>query len=334
MPASAAAGDGQKPDPTRSAAPLPGWQQPASQPTTPGPASHLAPPPQPRLPHRAAGSSHAAPPAPCPCCPALRCRRSLRMYNSLVERCFRDCVDSFRRKDLDAAEEKVRPPLAAVGWVGGWRCVAACACVAACLHRCTTAGLAARLTANGQTWLGETVDAARCTAGRHRRRISHSHTLPLHPSCPPFNVRPAVRAVVLRQVHEAQRAGGPALRGAVQRGGEPDGHAHAAAAGRRQVSVRARSGRGGRRRQPCQAAVCVLFPSVLGSLQSASAACCSAPVDRQLLDPLGWYRGRLGRAAVRRCRRARARKSARWHLRCCHTVGRWTRRGLQQSGQP
>ena len=30
------------------------------------------------------------------------------MYNSLVERCFRDCVDSFRRKDLDNAEEKVR----------------------------------------------------------------------------------------------------------------------------------------------------------------------------------------------------------------------------------
>ena len=29
------------------------------------------------------------------------------MYNTLVERCFRDCVDSFRRKDLDNAEEKV-----------------------------------------------------------------------------------------------------------------------------------------------------------------------------------------------------------------------------------
>lgn len=35
------------------------------------------------------------------------------MYNSLVEKCFRDCVDSFRRKDLDSTEEKVR------GWVGG-----------------------------------------------------------------------------------------------------------------------------------------------------------------------------------------------------------------------
>ena len=32
---------------------------------------------------------------------------SLRMYNSLVERCFRDCVDTFRRKDLEPAEEKV-----------------------------------------------------------------------------------------------------------------------------------------------------------------------------------------------------------------------------------
>ena len=29
------------------------------------------------------------------------------MYNNLVERCFRECVDSFRRKDLDSTEEKV-----------------------------------------------------------------------------------------------------------------------------------------------------------------------------------------------------------------------------------
>jgi hypothetical protein len=29
------------------------------------------------------------------------------MYNSLVEKCFKDCVDSFRRKDLDNSEEKV-----------------------------------------------------------------------------------------------------------------------------------------------------------------------------------------------------------------------------------
>lgn len=49
---------------------------------------------------------------PCTACPL----RSLRMYNSLVERCFRDCVDSFRRKDLDAAEEKVR----ALEWVWVW----------------------------------------------------------------------------------------------------------------------------------------------------------------------------------------------------------------------
>ena len=32
---------------------------------------------------------------------------SLRMYNSLVEKCFRDCIDSFRRKDLDNTEERV-----------------------------------------------------------------------------------------------------------------------------------------------------------------------------------------------------------------------------------
>ncbi|XP_021759264.1 mitochondrial import inner membrane translocase subunit Tim9-like [Chenopodium quinoa] len=35
----------------------------------------------------------------------LQIRDSLRMYNSLVERCFTDCVDSFRRKTLDKHEE-------------------------------------------------------------------------------------------------------------------------------------------------------------------------------------------------------------------------------------
>ncbi|RRT52691.1 hypothetical protein B296_00044129, partial [Ensete ventricosum] len=30
---------------------------------------------------------------------------SLRMYNTLVERCFSDCVDTFRRKSLDKQEE-------------------------------------------------------------------------------------------------------------------------------------------------------------------------------------------------------------------------------------
>jgi import inner membrane translocase subunit TIM9 len=39
----------------------------------------------------------------------------LRMYNSLVQKCFTDCVDSFRRKDLDSTEEKVNvvtlPPM-------------------------------------------------------------------------------------------------------------------------------------------------------------------------------------------------------------------------------
>ena len=35
------------------------------------------------------------------------CACSLRMYNSVVERCFKDCVESFRRKDLEASEEKV-----------------------------------------------------------------------------------------------------------------------------------------------------------------------------------------------------------------------------------
>lgn len=35
----------------------------------------------------------------------LQIRDSLRMYNSLVERCFSDCVDTFRRKTLDKQEE-------------------------------------------------------------------------------------------------------------------------------------------------------------------------------------------------------------------------------------
>ncbi len=29
------------------------------------------------------------------------------MYNNVVERCFRDCVESFRRKDLESGEERV-----------------------------------------------------------------------------------------------------------------------------------------------------------------------------------------------------------------------------------
>ncbi|KAI3777460.1 hypothetical protein L1987_04194 [Smallanthus sonchifolius] len=35
----------------------------------------------------------------------LQIRDSLRMYNTLVERCFTDCVDTFRRKTLDKQEE-------------------------------------------------------------------------------------------------------------------------------------------------------------------------------------------------------------------------------------
>ncbi|KAE8813470.1 Mitochondrial import inner membrane translocase subunit Tim9 [Hordeum vulgare] len=35
----------------------------------------------------------------------LQMRDSLRMYNALVETCFKDCVDTFRRKTLDKQEE-------------------------------------------------------------------------------------------------------------------------------------------------------------------------------------------------------------------------------------
>lgn len=40
--------------------------------------------------------------------PTTRCC-SLRLYNSLVERCFCECVEEFRRRELDVGEEKVRP---------------------------------------------------------------------------------------------------------------------------------------------------------------------------------------------------------------------------------
>mmetsp|Transcript_25929 Transcript_25929/g.55502 ORF Transcript_25929/g.55502 Transcript_25929/m.55502 type:complete len:97 (-) Transcript_25929:90-380(-) len=36
----------------------------------------------------------------------MQTKDSLRMYNSLVEKCFKDCVDSFRRKNLDSNEER------------------------------------------------------------------------------------------------------------------------------------------------------------------------------------------------------------------------------------
>eukprot|EP00249_Psilotum_nudum_P008026 c20994_g2_i2 orf=257-535(+) len=35
----------------------------------------------------------------------LQVRDSLRMYNALVERCFNQCVESFRRRTLDKQEE-------------------------------------------------------------------------------------------------------------------------------------------------------------------------------------------------------------------------------------
>merc|ERR1711871_314046 len=36
----------------------------------------------------------------------MQMKDSLRMYNRLVEKCFKDCVDSFRRKNLDSNEER------------------------------------------------------------------------------------------------------------------------------------------------------------------------------------------------------------------------------------
>eukprot|EP00878_Enallax_costatus_P005680 GHUV01005957.1.p1 GENE.GHUV01005957.1~~GHUV01005957.1.p1 ORF type:complete len:104 (+),score=22.50 GHUV01005957.1:305-616(+) len=36
----------------------------------------------------------------------MQVRDSLKLYNSLVERCFKDCVDEFRSKNLSKDEEK------------------------------------------------------------------------------------------------------------------------------------------------------------------------------------------------------------------------------------
>ena len=36
----------------------------------------------------------------------MQVRDSLRMYNSLVEKCFNECVQGFRSKDLDTGEER------------------------------------------------------------------------------------------------------------------------------------------------------------------------------------------------------------------------------------
>lgn len=130
-----------------------------------------------------------------PPCPFLY--RSLRMYNTLVERCFKDCVESFRRKDLDATEEKV----------GG------CACEG--LESFFVGGL------------GLLIDGQRGPSERRGGRpavgiqpagsawLPGSRTpaspLPSLPACPP-----AVCPVVLQQVYEALGAGGHPVWGAVQ----------------------------------------------------------------------------------------------------------------------
>ncbi|QDZ23716.1 mitochondrial inner membrane translocase [Chloropicon primus] len=36
----------------------------------------------------------------------MQMKDSLRMYNRLVEKCFNNCVSSFRRKNLDSEEER------------------------------------------------------------------------------------------------------------------------------------------------------------------------------------------------------------------------------------
>lgn len=46
------------------------------------------------------------PPAPPP--PHAAAQRSLKMYNNLVERCFRECADDMRSKSLSSKEEQVR----------------------------------------------------------------------------------------------------------------------------------------------------------------------------------------------------------------------------------
>lgn len=40
-------------------------------------------------------------------CPRSACAHSLKMYNNLVERCFKECTEDMRSKSLSSSEEKV-----------------------------------------------------------------------------------------------------------------------------------------------------------------------------------------------------------------------------------
>jgi import inner membrane translocase subunit TIM9 len=41
----------------------------------------------------------------------MQVRDSLKMYNNLVERCFKECAEDMRSKALTSSEEKVRSDL-------------------------------------------------------------------------------------------------------------------------------------------------------------------------------------------------------------------------------
>ena len=147
------------------------------------------------------------------------------MYNNLVERCFRDCVDSFRRKDLEGTEEKVsdRPRASRLAAHMAWPAASPCVCA---------------IVACQVTW-GASERATRVWAG-----------LTLVPTSRPPRAH-AVRAAVLREVHEALGACGRALCGALAGGRGAD----AAGAGQ---EVRARTRAGGRGAAAAEQGVAVL----------------------------------------------------------------------------
>lgn len=185
--------------------------------------------------------------------------RSLRMYNSLVERCFRDCVEGFRRKDLDATEEKVSgqleqlgageglsAPLGAAGGSGGAGARAA-----------TQAARSLPARAAASCCLSCSFSLPQCVQSCCTKFMKHSARVRC-PCCPCLLLPlPATAALPCRlPVGDASRrpplslpapADGHSLWGAVQRGGESD--AADDAAGRRQVG-RLAGGEPPRRRRP------------------------------------------------------------------------------------
>ena len=157
------------------------------------PAPLLPPPcPSPARTHGPCASRFPTSPLPCPHpAAALPPARSLRMYNSLVEKCFRDCVDSFRRKDLDAAEEKVRGAGAgAVFVLPGERESCGAADAAACCRFGGVVVVVVEVAAQGSASV-RCGRASECVpGGMGARGVLRVHSPPSCPSRPPPSLVP------------------------------------------------------------------------------------------------------------------------------------------------